>query len=158
MVEQVISALPGHISFKPWLTEIFNKILRSFELPCGEAWKKWGPAAAPMGTGNIPGIIINLIGGESEDSQLVFHHLEQLLGAISGYIHPSNHGKWTEKLLQFLDTLTQKFVNRLRKERYESRPNWQPLAPIEKRLTDDDIDRFVKLIRPMAMTGKWLHM
>ena len=58
MVEHLTNALPGYISFKQWLPEIFNKILRSFELPVGEAWKKWGPAAAPMGTGSIPGIII----------------------------------------------------------------------------------------------------
>ena len=58
LLEQVLRALPGHISLLPWLPEIFNKILRSFELPVGEAWKKWGPAAAPMTTGSIPGIII----------------------------------------------------------------------------------------------------
>ena len=61
MLENVLKALPGHISLLPWLPEIFNKILRSFELPVGEAWKKWGPAAAPMTTGSIPGIIIKYV-------------------------------------------------------------------------------------------------
>ena len=61
MLENVLKALPGHISLLPWLPEIFNKILRSFELPVGEAWKKWGPAAAPMATGSIPGIIIKYV-------------------------------------------------------------------------------------------------
>ena len=135
------------------MPEIFNKILRSFELPVGEAWKKWGPAAAPMQTGNVPGFLVSQIGGDNEDSEIVFANLEQLVGAITGYIHPSNHGKWTEKLLQFLDSLTQKFISRLRKERYESRPNWQPLAPEHKRITDGDIDRFVALVRPLAMTA-----
>ena len=50
----------------------------------------------------------SLIGGENEESQAVFTNLEKLLGAINGYIHPSNYGKWAEKLLQFIDTLTQK--------------------------------------------------
>lgn len=94
-----------------------------------------------------------MIGGDSEDSVEVFKQLEHLLGAITGYIHPSNHGKWTEKLLQFLDSLTQKFIARLRKERYELRPNWQPLAPDDKLLTDKDIDHFVELVRPKAMTA-----
>jgi hypothetical protein len=58
MIDSVITAIPGRISMKKWLPEIFNKILRSFELPVGEAWKKWGPAAAPMSTGTIPGLII----------------------------------------------------------------------------------------------------
>ena len=118
------------------MPEIFNKFLRSFELPVGEAWSNWGPASAPMSSCRVPGLIISLIGGGSEESCLVFENLEKLLKAIKDYIHPSNNGKWSEKLLNFLDKLTQKFLDRIRKERYQTEPQWQPLPPKHKLITE----------------------
>ena len=85
LIESVLINLPGYININKWLPEIFNKFLRSFELPVGEAWSNWGPASAPMSSCRVPGLIVSLIGGESDESQAVFENLEKLLKAIKDY-------------------------------------------------------------------------
>lgn len=139
LISAVLTNLPGYIDVRKWLPEIFNKFLRSFELPVGEAWSNWGPASAPMHSSLVSGLIISLIGGEDEQSQMVFENLEKLLRAIKDYIHPSNNGKWSDKLLNFLDKLTQKFLDRIRKERHQTEPQWQPLPPTHKLITEGTI-------------------
>ena len=150
MIKSALVNLPGHIDVKKWLPEIFNKFLRAFELPVGEAWTNWGPASAPMTTARIPGIICSLIGGDNDESRLVFENLEHLLKAIKDYIHPSNNGKWSEKLLQFLDKLTQEFLERIRKERYQIEPHWQPLPPQHKFITEGKRNLMLRLITEKA--------
>ena len=118
LVQQVSLANIGYVNLQPWYPEIFNKILRSFELQVGEAWSKWRPALAPISSSMSPGFIISFIGGDRPEAQEAFSYLEQMLDAVATYVHPSNHGKWTEKLLQFLDTLTQQFIKRIANERH----------------------------------------
>ena len=153
LVQQVSLANIGYVNLQPWYPEIFNKILRSFELQVGEAWSKWRPALAPISSSMSPGFIISFIGGDRPEAQEAFSYLEQMLDAVATYVHPSNHGKWTEKLLQFLDTLTQQFIKRIANERHRTRPNWIPLPPADRQITDADIDRYANLIQPLAMTA-----
>lgn len=153
LVQQASIANIGRVNLQMWYPEIFNKILRSFELQVGEAWSKWRPALAPISSTIAPGFIISFIGGKRPEAQEAFQYFEKMIEAVATYVHPSNHGKWTEKLLQFLDSLTQKFIARLSNERYRSKPSWIPLPPDDRRLTDQDIDRFVGVIQPLAMTA-----
>lgn len=54
------------------------------------------------------------------------------------------------RLLKFLCQLTENFVKRLHRERYR-KPNWMSKTPENARLKDSDIERFVLILKPVAM-------
>ena len=75
-------------------------------------------------------------------------YLEYMLKAIESFYHPSNYGKWSSGLLKFMNKLATQFVKRLHRERYQA-PNWEPPIPTDKKLTEENVTRFVNSLIPV---------
>ena len=86
-----------------------------------------------------------MLGGKDNVAQT---HLEYMLKAMESFYHPSNYGKWSSGLLKFTNKLATQFVKRLHRERYQE-ANWEPPIPQDKKLTEDDITRFVRSLIPV---------
>ena len=85
-----------------------------------------------------------MLGGDNEGQT----YLEYMLKAIESFYHPSNYGKWSSGLLKFMNKLATQFVKRLHRERYQE-PNWEPPIPKDKKLTEEQVTRFVKSLIPV---------
>ena len=85
-----------------------------------------------------------MLGGDNEGQT----YLEYMLKAIESFYHPSNYGKWSSGLLKFMNKLATQFVKRLHRERYQE-PNWEPPIPKDKKLTEENVTRFVKSLIPV---------
>ena len=86
-----------------------------------------------------------MLGGESNEAQT---YLEYMLKAMESFYHPSNYGKWSPGLLKFMSKLSTQFVKRLHRERYQE-PSWEPPVPPDKKLTEENITRFVQSLLPV---------
>ncbi|KAL2915214.1 Proteasome activator BLM10 [Polyrhizophydium stewartii] len=75
-------------------------------------------------------------------------HLESLIHAIEGFLHPSNTGKWSSELAQFVRNLTQDFLAR---SLAEQSPDCE--TPPHMLLTPEIKSRFVALLRNVAYLG-----
>ena len=80
--------------------------------------------------------------------------MEQLFKALESYYHPANVGGHTYKLMNFLIRVTQSFVRRVHKERY-AKPKWGNIVAEECKLTDDDIESFVRGIQPVILNAMY---
>lgn len=109
-------------------------------------------------------------------------YLEKFLKTIETYFYPANFGRWIGKLKELLIKLPYNFILRLHKyvdeydwvvtfichlhecssrhkckyfyfrERY-AKPTWETPISDSHKLTDSDIDAFVKSMMPVAMTA-----
>ena len=75
-------------------------------------------------------------------------YLEYMLKAMESFYHPSNYGKWSPGLLKFMNKLSTQFVKRLHRERYKE-ADWELPIPEAKKLTEDNVTRFVKALTPV---------
>ncbi|XP_013404552.1 proteasome activator complex subunit 4 [Lingula anatina] len=143
----------GYVDWNPYLPKIMTRFLRSFDLNVGTAAVQ---ASRPHNHYDLSVVTIwisYLMGGDST----VQDHLEKLFRAIETFYHPSNHGKWTLKLMSFLSKLPLAVVKRVHRERHK-KPSWEPLALESHRLTDEQITRFVKSMKDivfLAMFSKY---
>jgi proteasome activator subunit 4 len=134
----------GHIDWNPYLPEIFTRILRGFQLPMGSKQLAKGKHFSLLTDYHLIGnFVVSMMGGTSKAQE----YLSQLMVSVDSYFHPSNTGAHTRLLESFISHLTNQFINRLYRERYE-KPNWLPPTPDAFRLTEDDIDAFVDSILP----------
>ena len=58
------------------------------------------------------------------------------------------------RLLRFLCQLTENFIKRLHRERYR-KPNWTSKTPEHAKLKDSEIERFVMILKPVAMLAMY---
>ena len=93
-----------------------------------------------------PAWIVAMLGGDNEAQT----YLEYMLKAMESFYHPSNYGRWSSGLLKFMNKLATQFVKRLHRERYQE-TNWEPLIPKDKKLTEDNVTRFVKSLLPVRV-------
>lgn len=137
----------GYIDWEPYMPMMFTRFMRSLNLPV--LYKKTGGVKSPrMGMPAAAEWIVSCLGNGS-NAQI---HLEKFLQAIETYLHQANFGPWVEKLKDLLTKLTQEFVLRLRHERY-GKKTWLLPIPDSHKLTDADVDAFVKCVMPVAMTA-----
>lgn len=138
----------GYIDWSPYCSMIFTRLLRIFRLPVG---KQNNVSIVSVSSSSILDAIarwiIAMMGGPS--SGIVLDHIESMFKAIESYYYPSNLGYWTQILLSFLSNLSFKFVYRVHKERYK-KETWEGKAPESHRLTDEEITRFVRILKPVT--------
>lgn len=141
-------AVSDLIDFQPFLPVVFTKLLRHFGLPVGSQLICSGSSGAKLEGGWFASLIVWLLGGRN--TAPVFAHLEQLTDAVAGFCHPSNSGKWTLSISSFFHDLADAFLNRVQNERIR-KPVWHFQVPPHRRLTDEDITRFVQILKPVEM-------
>lgn len=145
----------GYIDWEPYVPDIFTRLLRSFNLPYGNGSLKVS-RSSPSSQCEIAQFtrwIVACLGGGSS-TQL---HLELLFKTIESFYHPSNSGRWTLRLTKFLAKLTDGFLDRVWQERRKTK-TWCHEIPHSKKLTESDIDAFVKTIRPIGLMAMFLKM
>lgn len=135
---------PGYIDWSPYIQQVFTRILNSFQLPMGPSEFLVVPYKKDQWNGDKPAtLIVSMLGGETSAQE----YLNKLMIALESYYHPSNIGLHTKKLMTFLRSLTNTFVERVKRERH-SKPSWEPTVPSSAKLTEKDIDVFVECLLP----------
>ncbi|KAL1501106.1 hypothetical protein ABEB36_006493 [Hypothenemus hampei] len=133
----------GQIDWSPYVSNMFARFLRSFQLPITFKQREVGRQYT-IDTGAIAIWIVCTLHSEYNGT---FLHLEKLMQTIESYFYPANAGRWTYKLREFLRKLAYFFVQRVHWERYENTV-WTNNVPDHFKLTDSDIDRFVNILKP----------
>lgn len=136
----------GYIDWNPYIPEIFTHLLRSFNLSGGSHKVQINRSYNVFSVDSVDTWLIGMLGGNSTCQR----HITQLFKAVESYYHPSNLGKWNVKLSQLLQWLPSCFIQRLYKERYK-KASWETPIPDSYKLTEHDIDEFVKSITPVIM-------
>ncbi|XP_034942579.1 proteasome activator complex subunit 4-like [Chelonus insularis] len=141
----------GYIDWEPYVPLMFTRFMKSLSLPvlykqvlCCRTLK--------MTAHSIAEWIVSVLGNGSS-AQI---HLEKLLKATETYLYQANSGPWVEKLRDLLSKLAIEFIRRLHTERFKKR-TWKEPIPDSHKLTDADIDAFVKCMMPVAMTAMFSH-
>ena len=132
----------GYIDWSPHMPLIFTRILRSFHLPVN--YKKMSVQVnklVGLDKSAIGMFLISNLGGGSDTQS----NLDRLFKTLESYYHPSNVGAWTRSLVDFINVLSQYFIQRLHRERYK-KDSWELKIPEKNKLTEEDITAFVKCI------------
>lgn len=143
----------GHVVWTDQVrTIVFSRLLRSFGLPIGFC----RAAVYPANKKNVVPLtcwVVSMLGG----SESAIDYLERLLEAVVSYFYPSNSGPWQEVLGLFLYALCRLFTSRLNRERHR-RSVWIFNTLESHRISDMDVERFVRAILPCVMQGiYWSH-
>lgn len=90
-------------------------------------------------------------------------YLERLFALIANYFHPSNSGRWSHTIGNFLIHITVNLVVRVIEERRATKAGVlgrvlgsildRPVAPMEDRLSEEYSERLVKLLQPLIQHG-----
>ncbi|XP_055349230.1 proteasome activator complex subunit 4A-like isoform X2 [Paramacrobiotus metropolitanus] len=149
LLARVALETSGHIDWRPYISVIFNKFLRNLKLPVGKKRLKL------------------VFGGKAFDATSaamwpvgMLHHeeclvaLETLFKAVESYFYPSNHGEWSGNLSSVIMRLALGVVARVNAERYREK-SWTPEVPVDARLTDATIRRFVKGMKPLVLLNMY---
>nr|XP_033324313.1 proteasome activator complex subunit 4A-like [Megalopta genalis] len=135
----------GYINWEPYIPLMFTRFVRSLGLPV--AYNKQRTSSCHKL--DTMAIWIVSVLGHGSSAQMYF---EKFLKTIDTYLHPANCGQWLVRLKDLLMKLSYHFIRRLRRERYP-KPTWETPVPDEYKLTDSDVDAFVKSMMPVAMTA-----
>ncbi|KAG5672273.1 hypothetical protein PVAND_002412 [Polypedilum vanderplanki] len=142
----------GLIDWTPHIPIMFTRILRSLELPVSykqiKSAKNQSLSADASATW-----IISLIGPKYDTMK----YLKNLFSTIESYLNPANSGKWVRMISDLLVQLVKYFQERLITERYKKHP-WKRAIPAEYCLRDCDIQEFVEVFKPIAMTAIYSKM
>ncbi|XP_065838430.1 proteasome activator complex subunit 4-like [Oscarella lobularis] len=139
----------GSIDWEPHISKIFSRILKSFGIgkaPSTHPGNLISMLKSSRLTSHKEVLITYLLGGGSSTQE----HLTALFNVLEPYCHPSKSGSANILIAPFLSALPQLFVLRLHKEK-KSSPTWFDTIPDQARLTEADIDAFVKSIKPSIM-------
>uniref|UniRef100_A0A915D7Y9 Proteasome activator Blm10 mid region domain-containing protein n=1 Tax=Ditylenchus dipsaci TaxID=166011 RepID=A0A915D7Y9_9BILA len=119
---------PGYINWNDKFDMIFSRLLRTFKLEL---------------------LLAYTLGGPDDGVQ---PHIDQLFMTLESYFYPSNNGAYTTNLLNFVLKLCTNVMYRVSRERYH--PERQILkVPTHMKLTDKQIDNFVKRLLPSLKYG-----
>uniref|UniRef100_A0A915PT72 Proteasome activator complex subunit 4 C-terminal domain-containing protein n=1 Tax=Setaria digitata TaxID=48799 RepID=A0A915PT72_9BILA len=137
---------PGYIDWSPKHTIIFSKLLRALNLSV-----RYNKVAVGDGTGmgsESSGAewIIWMLGGDNESAHQCF---ERLIKCVETFLHPLHEGGHTPTLQSFLDALVSEMARRVRTERV--RQKTKNKVPLRMRLTDEQIEWFVKILLPSVL-------
>ncbi|GMH44904.1 hypothetical protein BSKO_12861 [Bryopsis sp. KO-2023] len=116
----------GQINWTKYMDRLFVGFLTRFHVPVGTAtsdmrqFSTYPSHRASLlfknsGTGSIPKCIIYMLRNEKNEESCI-QHLEMLIALLEQYYHPSNGGKWTRSLWQFLRLLLKNFMQQLSKQ------------------------------------------
>ncbi|XP_074105098.1 proteasome activator complex subunit 4 [Cotesia typhae] len=141
----------GYIDWEPHIPLMYTRFMRSLNLPVTYKQTIGGRTHQLLISSVVEWIVATL--GNESSGQI---HLDKLLKAIETYFYQANSGPWVEKLKDLLSKLASQFVLRLHNERYGKR-TWKLQVPDSHKLTDADVDAFVKCMMPVAMTAMFGH-
>ena len=85
----------------------------------------------------------------------LFDQLEQMFKALESYYQTANFGHHSLKLSDFLHKLVANFVAKIYRERHAKKTPWGTLVPEDKKITDDEITRFVSILMPVVLHGMY---
>ncbi|ODM89343.1 Proteasome activator complex subunit 4 [Orchesella cincta] len=138
--------MPGSFDWTPHLPVIYTRLMKNLELPVH--FKGDSKSSAPhssvksFDTCSAARLIIATLG----NNPAAIRYLKNFLKSLETYYNPSNHGKWSVPLGALLNDLVNAFCLRVKKERYQDNSKrWWYRCPEDKKLTDEDIDSFVKM-------------
>ncbi|XP_017877825.1 proteasome activator complex subunit 4A-like [Ceratina calcarata] len=134
----------GYINWEPHIPLMFTRFIRSLRLPV--SYNKLQVKHDDVDPSSMT-LWITAVLGHGSSAQM---HLEKFLKTIETYFHPANSGCWMVKLTRILVKLSHHFITRLYKERY-AEPTWETPVPEEYKLTESDVDAFVKCMLPVTM-------
>ncbi|XP_012271997.1 proteasome activator complex subunit 4 isoform X2 [Orussus abietinus] len=137
----------GYIDWEPHLPLMFTRFVRCLNFPVSYK-NTQSRKHHKIETSPIAMWIVAVLGNGSS-SQM---YLEKFMKTVETYFHPANFGSWLNRLKELLKKLPYHFISRLHKERY-GKPTWETPVPDTHKLTDDDVDAFVKCVTPVAMTA-----
>ncbi|KAJ8309114.1 hypothetical protein KUTeg_013988 [Tegillarca granosa] len=138
----------GYIDWSPYLLKIFNRFLRSLNLPVGTQSVQVGRSTHTYDINSIVLWIVSMLGGKSKAQD----HVDELFKILQTFYHPSNLGRWNIKLSGLLMSFPKLFVRRLHRERYK-KPSWETPIPDSHKLSEDDITRFVESMKPVIFVS-----
>ena len=137
----------GYIDWEPYIPLMFTRFVRYLKLPV--TYSQTQSSKDHKINMSFIAIWTTSVLGNGSSAQM---YLEKFLKTVETYFHPANVGRWLGKLRDLLITLPYRFVTRLHKERFAKR-TWETPIPEEYKLTDSDVDAFVKSMMPVAMTA-----
>ncbi|XP_008550347.1 proteasome activator complex subunit 4 [Microplitis demolitor] len=141
----------GYIDWEPYIPLMFTRFMRNLNLPV--TYKQTlGGRTHELGMQSVAEWIVATLGNGSSGQV----YLEKLLKATETYFYQANSGPWVEKLKDLLSKLASQFVLRLHNERFGKR-TWKLPTPDTHKLTNADVDAFVKCMMPVAMTAMFGH-
>ncbi|XP_045481935.1 proteasome activator complex subunit 4-like isoform X2 [Harmonia axyridis] len=133
----------GYVNFEPYFPLMYARFVRSFNLPVHFKLRS-SSKQYNLGINSIATWIISTLNHKTGTS---FEYLEKFMHMIRSFLYSANSGRWTTKLKEFLSKLSIQFAQRIYIERY--RPKcWGKEVPEDFKLSDDDIDRFVNILKP----------
>lgn len=138
----------GYIDWSPYISKIFNRLLRSFDLPVGGKNVNSNRNLNKGSTRETVDWIVSLMGGGSD----VQDHIDKLFKTLQTFYHPSNIGRWNVKLSMLLIGFPKAVVRRLHRERYQ-KPRWWKPVPDSHKLTETDITLFVESMKNVVFTS-----
>ncbi|XP_075223188.1 proteasome activator complex subunit 4A-like isoform X2 [Lycorma delicatula] len=137
----------GYIDWEPHMSLMFTRFLRSMNLPV--TYKQVNiMKLSKIETTSIAMWIVATLGGGSSTQD----HLDKFMKTVESYFYPANFGRWLGRLKDLLRKLPYYFINRLHRERFKKR-SWETPVPEDKKLTEEDITRFVECLKPSVMTA-----
>lgn len=153
LMARLASGNIGYIDWSPYITKVFTRLLRSFNLPVGTKMVQVNRASNHTDIEPFVVWIVSMIGGVNN----VQDHIDKLFQTLQTFYHPSNLGKWNIKLSGLLMSFPIAFVRRINRERYR-KPTWLRPVPDTHKLTENDITRFVESMKNtvfMCMFSKY---
>ena len=106
-----------------------------------------GTAFSNLHVYDISKWIISTIGG-SESGRTIQNYLSKMVYAVESYFQPVNSDNQSAATLHlFINWLCEDFIKRLHSERYDTKRTCT--TPIEKRLTDSDVENFILGLKPV---------
>ncbi|XP_011874622.1 PREDICTED: proteasome activator complex subunit 4-like [Vollenhovia emeryi] len=138
----------GYIDWEPHIPLMFTRFIRYLELPVTYKRIRNDPIFHKVEMTSITRWIVATLGNGSSTQV----YLEKFLKTIETYFYSANFGKWMQKLNELLVELPRHFISRLRVERYVKK-TWETPIPDNYKLTDSDVDAFVKCMLPVTMTA-----
>ncbi|KAL0124071.1 hypothetical protein PUN28_006100 [Cardiocondyla obscurior] len=137
----------GYIDWEPHIPFMFTRFIRCLNLPV--TYKQMANNLNhKIEMSSISMWIVATLGNGSSTQM----YLEKFLKTIETYFYPANFGRWMGKLKELLIKLPCHFIIRLHVERY-AKSTWETPIPNNYKLTDSDVDAFVKSVLPVVMTA-----
>ncbi|CAB3398985.1 unnamed protein product [Caenorhabditis bovis] len=145
MFMRISAECPGCIDWSGKMDLLFTRVLRSLRLALVNGLTQH------VNLDYVCGWIVYMLGTACHDE--IMSHLKHLFDQVEGFLHPSNYGTHTQCIIGFVGKVTTILMARVKRERNEAaapnKPRTNPIIPEHMRLSQDQIDSYIKLILPL---------
>ncbi|KAF7632932.1 hypothetical protein Mgra_00007634 [Meloidogyne graminicola] len=142
---------PGYFDFSPYFSFFFTCLLSSLKIEIGVDRVVASNSYTSDGPGLAQILVYSFGMADNKINSLMLvvqQYFDQLFLSLESYFHPSNTGKHTRNLLNFVHRLCVCFVNRVSRERFNYSKRYVNEVPKGMHLTNIQIENFVKSILP----------